>query len=102
MACIDFNAFNAPRPTELYDAPIMTGRTFTAAFPAIHPFSVIVIFVGDENGVCRRNQSRLVCEKIVRRVNNVAAETRLRQIGKLGEGICHIRCFIILAPLPTI
>jgi len=68
---------------------IVAGTALAAAFPAIHPFAVIVVEVGDKDRLLRLDQPRLVGKKIVGRIDNLRTENRMGEIdaatGKIGE-----------------
>jgi creatinine amidohydrolase/Fe(II)-dependent formamide hydrolase-like protein len=50
MRGVDIEAVDAPGDRQPDDSEIMAQHPLAAAFPAIHPFAVVVILVFDEHG----------------------------------------------------
>jgi hypothetical protein len=59
----------------------MPGNPLAAAFPAIHPFAVIIKFVCDEHGRRRINQAVAGSEELVRSRNHLGPQPGLGQVG---------------------
>jgi hypothetical protein len=65
---------------KLDNAVIMSGYAFAAAFPPVHPFAIIIIFVRDENRFCGQDQSFFGSKEVITGINDLGAEAWLGQI----------------------
>jgi hypothetical protein len=68
------NPFIFPETPELDYRPIVSRRAFAAAFPTVHPFAAVGVFVGDENPARGQNEVFFFCEEIVGGIQYFTAE----------------------------
>ena len=50
MSGVDVQTMENTPGSQLHDAVVVTGLPAAAGFPAVHPFAIVVVLVGDEDG----------------------------------------------------
>ena len=68
------------RHAQLNYAVVMAGRALAPTLPAIHPFAMVIVFVGDEYRRLRLDQPLLGREELVRRIRHARTEPRLFEL----------------------
>ena len=70
--------------SQLHDAPVVARDAAAAGFPAVHPFAVVGIFVGNENAAAGLKEVFFLGEKLVVREEGNAAEAGRGQVDEAG------------------
>ena len=91
MVGIDVDLFNNAAQAELNGAPVISGSAAAPAFPAVHPFAVIGVFVGNENSAPGFEKILFFREKFVVREKGHAADAFGGEIDEAGGRGCFIR-----------
>src|SRR5437764_9312365 len=82
MIRIDVDLANDAAQAELDHAPVVSGHSAAARFPAVHPFAAVGKFVGNENTAPRFQQIFLLREKFIVRDQRSAADAFRCKIDK--------------------
>ena len=77
VARVDIESVDHTRGAQPKDDVVMSRFTFPPALPTIHPFAVIVVFVGNENRIGWIDEPGFIRKKIVGRKNDACAEPGL-------------------------
>ena len=86
MVRIDVDLLDDSAQSQLDDTPIMAGRAAAARLPSVHPFTVVGIFIWNENSATRFQEILLLREELVVRENRIAADLCRCQIDKTSGG----------------
>ena len=86
-ARVDVEAVHDAGHAELDDAPVVSRHALAAGLPAVHPFAVVVVLVGDEDGIGGVDQAFLGAEEVVGGVDDAGAEAGLLEAQPLVEGV---------------
>jgi hypothetical protein len=77
---VDVDTFDDARQAQFDDAPVVTGAALSAAFPAVHPFAVFGVFVGNENASAGLEQVLFFSEEFIAANERFAAQFFSRQV----------------------
>lgn len=87
---VDVKTLDAARQSQPDYAVIVAGRAFATAFPAVHPFAVVRVFVREENRSFNFEKVFLLCKKIIGREDDAAANVRAGKVNLVSEGDVEI------------
>src|ERR1700704_4716953 len=93
MIGIDVDLANDSAQAQLNDAPIVSRRPASSAFPSIHPFAAVGVFIGNKNSATGLEEILLLCKELIIRENRNAADPCRCKVDKTGgRSGCLIRC----------
>ena len=75
---------------DLLSATLVAGAAAPTALPAVHPFTVFIVLVGDEHGVRRLDQALLGGEELVTRMRDSRAKPRLFEAYPFPERVFRV------------
>src|SRR4030081_1092924 len=93
MVRIDVDLANDSAQSQLNHTPIVSRRPASSAFPSIHPFAAVGVFIGNKNSATRLEEILLLCKELIIRDYRAAAEACRCKVDKTGgRSGCLIRC----------
>ena len=82
---VDVYTFYLSGGGQLHYSPVVAGYPLAAAFPAVHPFAAVGVFVSNKYAPTRFDQVFFFSKKIICSKEDFTPQPICCQVGELGE-----------------